>query len=453
MLPTLAGIALALVGLLLGDLASPDGQQWWLVAAGLAIAVCEQAARVLLPTGRWLLRALRTLVEAFPADDDARNGGQLIADVLRGHGVKHIFTLCGGHISTVLVGCKAKGIAVVDTRHEATAVFAADAMYRLTGVVGAAAVTAGPGVTNTVTAVKNAQMAQSAVIIVGGAATTVTQGRGALQDVEQLAIFRPVTKWATSVRCTGDLQPTLQRALHVAREGVPGPVFVEVPIDLLYPFAMVSAEYYGKSEPRSLQQKLVRRYLSYRLALTFSGGLDSHPRLCAPLPVRPLPPSGREVAKTAERLSRATKPVLLLASQAVDGGPERAKRLAAVVDRLGIPCYLQGMARGALGARHPLLLRHKKMDCTKEADFILLGGVVCDFRLNYGRSLSSKAYKCAVNRDRTGLHMNSDIVPRDLSIHADVLTFLEALADHMEAEAAVGAKGTGKAKLLSSGRE
>ena len=102
-----------------------------------------------------------------------------MADVLVRQGVRFVFTLCGGHISPILVAAKARGLRVVDTRHEATAVFAADAVARLTGVPGFAAVTAGPGVTNTITALKNAQMAQSPLVLVGGATATLLRGRGA----------------------------------------------------------------------------------------------------------------------------------------------------------------------------------------------------------------------------------------------------------------------------------
>ena len=89
------------------------------------------------------------------------NGGELVAEVLARHGVQTLFTLCGGHISPILVGCHRRGIRVIDTRHEAAAVFAADAVSRLTGVPGVAAVTAGPGVTHTLTAVTNARLAHS----------------------------------------------------------------------------------------------------------------------------------------------------------------------------------------------------------------------------------------------------------------------------------------------------
>src|SRR5712691_2305340 len=121
-------------------------------------------------------------------------GGDLIADVLQKHGGRFLFTLCAGHIAPILVAAKARGIRVVDVRHEVNAVFAADAVARLTGVPGVAAVTAGPGVTNTITAIKNAQLAQSPLILLGGAAATVLRGRGSLQDIDQVSIFQPCVK-------------------------------------------------------------------------------------------------------------------------------------------------------------------------------------------------------------------------------------------------------------------
>src|ERR1043165_3234629 len=163
------------------------------------------------------------------------HGGDIIAEVLARHGVTHLFTLCGGHISPILTGAQSRGLRVVDVRDEASAVFAADAVALMTGTVGVAAVTAGPGVTNTVTAVKNAQMAQSPVIVLGGATATLLKGRGALQDIDQLSLMRPITKWATTVKTVPALAPTIERACEIAVEGVPGPVFVELPVDLLYP--------------------------------------------------------------------------------------------------------------------------------------------------------------------------------------------------------------------------
>ena len=167
------------------------------------------------------------------------HGGDTVADVLKAQGVAFVFTLTGGHIAPILVAAKARGLRVVDVRHEANAVFAADAVARLTGTPGVAVVTAGPGVTNTITAVKNAQMAQSPVVLLGGAAATALQGRGALQDIDQLSLFQSVVKWSTSVRKVRDLAPAVEEAFQRSQEETPGPVFVEMPVDLLYDEATV----------------------------------------------------------------------------------------------------------------------------------------------------------------------------------------------------------------------
>ncbi|MGB8332275.1 MAG: thiamine pyrophosphate-binding protein, partial [Polyangiales bacterium] len=153
------------------------------------------------------------------------DGGAIIARVLSSRGVRQIFTLCGGHISPILVGAEANGIKVVDVRDEVSAVFAADAVARMTGIPGIAAVTAGPGVTNTVTAVKNAQLAQSPLLIFGGAAATLLKGRGALQDIDQISLMESITKWAVSIKTVHSVRPTVEKAFDLAQDGVPGPVF------------------------------------------------------------------------------------------------------------------------------------------------------------------------------------------------------------------------------------
>src|SRR5436309_8398658 len=183
------------------------------------------------------------------------NGGDRIASVLVEQGVRFLFTLCGGHISPILVGAKHRGIRVVDVRHEVNAVFAADAVARLTGVPGVAAVTAGPGVTNSITAVRNARLAQSPLVLLGGAAATILKGRGALQDIDQMALMRPNVKWATAITKVRELVPALEKAFAIAQEGVPGPVFVECPIDTLYDEELVRT-WYGAAgkEPKTLEE-------------------------------------------------------------------------------------------------------------------------------------------------------------------------------------------------------
>jgi acetolactate synthase-1/2/3 large subunit len=334
------------------------------------------------------------------------HGGDLVARVLEERGVRFLFTLCGGHISPILVGAKDRGIRVVDTRHEVTAVFAADAVARLTGVPGVAAVTAGPGLTNTVTAVKNAQLAQSPLVVLGGATATVLEGRGALQDIDQLALMEPHVKWAVRVRRVRDLPGAVAEAFEIAADGVPGPVFVETPVDLLYPREVVQEWYGAKSKPGAgakLGERLVAAYLQWHTRRLFAGAID--PEMPAPQQATPDLPSTRDVARAARCLAAAERPVLLVGSQALLEAAEVAE-LVHAVEHLGIPAYLSGTARGLLGADHPLQHRHQRGKALREADLVLLAGVVMDFRLDYGRAISRRATVVSVNRSEQDLYQN-----------------------------------------------
>lgn len=244
-----------------------------------------------------------------------RNGGENVAAVLKAHGVKFLFTLVGGHISPLLVACEKLGIRVVDTRQEVTAVFAADAVARLTGSVGVAAVTAGPGLTNTVTAVKNAQIAQSPILLLGGAASTLLQNRGALQAVDQMSLFQPLCKFCASVRRVRDIIPTLRAAMAAAQSGTPGPVFVELPVDVLYPYFMVQKEMVPAKPPKGLVGRGVSWYLENHLANLFAGAWEPRPE--GPLPLDIPQASPEKVQRCVEILSRAKRPLMLLGSQAL----------------------------------------------------------------------------------------------------------------------------------------
>ena len=242
------------------------------------------------------------------------HGGDLVGEIFRAQGVRFLFTLCGGHISPILVGANARGIRVIDTRHEATAVFAADAVARLTGRPGVAAVTAGPGVTNTITAVKNAQLAQSPVVLIGGAAPTVLHGWGALQDIDQMALMHPHVKWAHSVRRVRDVVPVLEQAFRVAQEGVPGPIFVELPIDLLYDEAVVR-QWYNTRGGRTIPERAVQAYLKLRVAWAFHDSLGRTPG--GLIAVTPPAPDTSRVAAAVLRIRSAERPVVLVGSQAL----------------------------------------------------------------------------------------------------------------------------------------
>ncbi|XP_062034123.1 2-hydroxyacyl-CoA lyase 2 isoform X1 [Lepus europaeus] len=389
-----------------------------------------------------------------------RHGGENVAAVLRAHGVRFLFTLVGGHISPLLVACEKLGIRVVDTRHEVTAVFAADAVARLMGTVGVAAVTAGPGLTNTVTAVKNAQIAQSPVLLLGGAAGTLLQKRGALQAIDQLSLFRPLCKFCASVRRVRDIVPTLRAAIAAAQSGTPGPVFVELPIDVLYPYFMVQKEMVPAKPPKGLVARGVSwqsgqgerssftvglpsngwhadlkpgaRYLENHLANLFAGAWEPQPE--GPLPLDIPQASPQQVQRCVEILSRAKRPLLVLGSQALLP-PTPADKLRAAVETLGVPCFLGGMARGLLGRNHPLHIRQNRGAALKKADVVILAGIVCDFRLSYGRVLSRNSKIIIANRNREEMLLNSDIFWKPLeAVQGDVGSFVLKLVGGLQGQ-------------------
>ena len=362
----------------------------------------------------------------------ARHGGDRIAEVLHAHGVPCVYTLCGGHISPILSAARARGIRIVDVRDEATAVFAADAAARLSGLPGVAAVTAGPGITNTITALKNAQLAQSPLVLLGGAAPTALQGRGALQDIDQRPLVEPHVKRFFKPRRVRDLGPAVEEAFALARSGVPGPVFVECPVDLLYDEASIRQWYADAGgKGTSLPDRVLRWYLNRHVRRMFDGSQEA----AAPRVRDASAPAVGDAAIGAAlvALGKARRPLAVIGSQAVVNAAE-AGRLAAAVERLGIPVYLSGMARGLLGRDHPLQMRHQRRQALCEADCVLLAGVPCDFRLDYGRHVRRSATLIAANRSARDAKLNRR---PDVLALGDAGGFLQALAGRVaEGEAA-----------------
>ena len=360
-----------------------------------------------------------------------RNGGELVAAVLKEHGVKYVFTLCGGHISPVLVASEKLGIKVVDTRHEVTCVFAADAVARLSGVIGVACVTAGPGLTNTITAVKNASMAESPVLLLGGAAATIMKGRGSLQDIDQLSLFNPLCKYTASIKRLRDIIPTLRKAICIAQSGVPGPVFVELPVDSLYPYEIVTKELGPKGmKTNTLSGKIINWYLYNYVDRLFAGAWK--PCDMTPLPLSFPTASQSEVSRCAALIKNGKKPVFLLGSQSTLP-PAKADDVQAALTKMGIPCFLGGMARGYLGRNSPIHIRQRRSDALKEADVVICAGAVPDFRLSYGRVFSRRSKIVTVNRSKTNLKLNTDVFWKGyMYVHADPGLFLIALAEALD---------------------
>src|SRR5438045_2773705 len=165
------------------------------------------------------------------------HGGWIVAKILKREGVEVVFTLSGGHIAALYDGCKREGIRLVDTRHEQAAVHAAAGWAKSTRTPGVAILTAGPGVTDGVTGVANAFLAGSPVLVIGGAAPLGLWDRGALQEMNQIDLLRPITKWARTVHETNRLGEYTASAFRQMLNGKPGPVFLEVPMDVLNNFA------------------------------------------------------------------------------------------------------------------------------------------------------------------------------------------------------------------------
>lgn len=279
------------------------------------------------------------------------HGGRLIARALKLEGVDCLFTLCGGHIAAIYDGCLDEGIRVVDTRHEQTAAHAADGWARITGRPGVCAVTAGPGVTDAVTAVATAFRSGVPMVILGGAGPRVFRDMGSLQDMDHVELMRPITKWAVSVGETRRLPEYITAAFRKATSGVPGPVFLELPLDLL--MEMSDAE----------KIPMPRQYRT-----------EARPG-----------PDPRELEEALALLRTAERPMAIVGSQ-LRWSRDPVETLAAFSDATTIPTFVNGMARGMVDPEGPHFLNRARGYALGKADVVLIFGTPFDFRLGYGTS-------------------------------------------------------------------
>ncbi|HEU4405173.1 MAG TPA: thiamine pyrophosphate-binding protein [Polyangiaceae bacterium] len=307
------------------------------------------------------------------------HGGRLVSQALKRHGTTHLFTLCGGHIQAIYDGCLDDGIRVVDVRHEQTAGHAADGYARVTGRPGVCAVTAGPGVTDVVTAVANAQRAGIPMVCLGGAGPSQLCDMGSLQDMDTVSLMRPVSKWAARVLEARRLGEYVDAAFRVAQAGVPGPVYLELPIDLLM------------------------------------GGADESD-LTPTGPAAPARPAGdpNAIARAAELLAKAERPLLIAGSQLRWSAAPGALR--AFSEASALPIFLNGMARGGLAASDPNLFARSRKVAAASADVVLVLGTPFDFRLDYGRVINPGATIIQVDLDGAEPGKNRRV---DLPVHGD----------------------------------
>lgn len=274
------------------------------------------------------------------------HAGELAVAVAQAHGVETMFTLSGAHVFPLYDGAvkAATPLRLLDVRHEQTAAFAAEATGKLTRVPGLAVLTAGPGVTNGLSAVAQAQFAGSPMVVVGGRAPQGRWGTGALQELDQPPIFAPVSKLARTIPTAGAVLEGMHEAFVTARSPHRGPVFVDVPMDELFNSASGALPQVGRAR-----------------------GADPDPD---------------GLTEVAELLAAARHPVLILGTDVwADHAEEAALRF---VEAVGVPTITNGMGRGVVPGGHPLLVTKARSQALGGSDLVVVVGTPLDFRLGYG---------------------------------------------------------------------
>jgi acetolactate synthase-1/2/3 large subunit len=280
---------------------------------------------------------------------DTFHGGRLVARRLKAHGVSRLFTLSGGHLFSIYDGCREEGIEIVDVRHESTAAFAAEGWAKVTREPGVCALTAGPGVTNGMSAMGSAQANHSPMVVLGGRAPAGRWGMGSLQEIDHIPFVRPLTKLAVTPESTAEIPGLVDEALATALAPHGGPTFVDFPLDYVF---MEAPEPGGALAGAPLRA---------------SRGAE-----------------GGAIERAAELLRSAERPVVMAGTDLYWGHGEA--ELLALAQELRIPVFLNGLARGCVPADHELFFSRARSHALKGADVALVIGVPMDFRLGFGGS-------------------------------------------------------------------
>lgn len=323
------------------------------------------------------------------------HGGDLIAGMLKREGVRLIFTLSGGHIFPIYDGCISEGIRVVDARHEQAAVHMAEGWARFTGQPGVAVVTAGPGVVNALPAIAVAAQSAAPLVVIAGRSSLVMRDLGSMQDMDQIEIVRPLTKWARSVYQVERLPEYVATAFRQARSGRPGPVFLEVPIDVIK--QQVDAD------------SRVRYPTSYCPENRFTACESA-------------------VKKAAAFLAEAERPVIIAGSGVWWSGASR--ELTSFAEKTNIPVYTRYMARGAIAEDHPLSGGVYPLGLM-QADLALILGTRLDWSLGYGRPPLFPAGLKTIQVDIYPEDIGKNR-PIDVDLPGDVNTVLGQLSNALE---------------------
>ncbi len=313
------------------------------------------------------------------------HGGRLVAKALKSRGVSHLFTLSGGHLFSIYDGCREEGIEIVDVRHEQSAGFAAEGFAKATRKVGVAALTAGPGVTNGMSAIAGAKANGSPICVLGGRAPEMRWGSGSLQEIDHLPFVSPLVKSAETVKEPGQIATLTAAALDLAMQAPSGPSFVDYPLDVVFS--------------------------------------EAEAKVPAPPAAVSRPPAGG-VEEAAALLAAAERPAIMAGSGLYWAHAERELRILA--EAIGVPVFLNGLGRGCLPADHELAFSRARGVGLKGADVALVVGVPIDFRLGFGGSFG-EATKI-IRLDVAPNQLTANRTPH-LDLAGDIAASLAAIVD------------------------
>jgi acetolactate synthase-1/2/3 large subunit len=288
------------------------------------------------------------------------HGGRLIAKRLRAHGVSKLFTLSGGHLFSIYDGCRAEGIEIVDVRHEQSAAFAAEGWAKVTRTVGVCALTAGPGVTNGLSAIASAAQNHSPVLALGGRAPAFRWGQGSLQEIDHVPFVKPLVKLAATAGSAAEMPGLIDRAMSASLTPHGGPTFLDFPLDRV-----------------------------------FMEGEERGPAAMLPEPWRGPGADQSDCDRAAALLRGAQRPVIMAGTNLYWGRGER--QLLALAQGLRVPVFLNGQGRGCVPADHELSFARARSVGLGQADVALVIGVPLDFRLGFGAAFAPEAQIVAID--------------------------------------------------------
>lgn len=319
---------------------------------------------------------------------DTVHAGRLIARRLRASGIDTLFTLSGGHLFSIYDGCRSEGIRLIDTRHEQTAAFAAEGWSKVTRVPGVAALTAGPGITNGMSAMAAAAQNQSPLLVLGGRAPALRWGMGSLQEIDHVPFVAPLCRYAATAESAAAVGDRVDDALRATVGAPSGVGFVDFPMDHVF------GEAHDRGEPGALTER-----------------------------VPATPADGAALQHALDLLAGAQRPVIMAGTNVWWGHAENELRHLA--ERLRIPVFANGMARGIVGADHDLAFARARSAALAQADVALVVGVPMDFRLGFGAVFGEGTHLIAVDRCEPERHH-----PRAVAagLYGDLPTTLIALA-------------------------